>query len=182
MPATHVVPVTTDFRVYTVSKNGEESKIPPCITTSIHSNSFAGHAQILQRRTGEVYVHYMNTDKRLDEWIPEDDCIPVIIAQEFGELETRRKRKRGRPKQVQPTSPGRSSSLRVSEDIVEAFAGNDGITQGEVIMTEEDFDIQHHKQITAQRNFDMVHFGDWQIKTWRAPISHQTCLFLPSAF
>lgn len=35
-----------------------------------------------------------------------------------------------------------------------------------VVMTEEDYDIQHHKQITAQRNFDMVNFGDWQIKTW----------------
>ncbi|KIK04139.1 hypothetical protein K443DRAFT_93701 [Laccaria amethystina LaAM-08-1] len=33
-------------------------------------------------------------------------------------------------------------------------------------MTEEDYDIQHHKQITAQRNFDFVNFGEYQIKTW----------------
>ncbi|KAI0321443.1 acyl-CoA N-acyltransferase [Amylostereum chailletii] len=33
-------------------------------------------------------------------------------------------------------------------------------------MTEEEYDIQHHKQITAKRNFDTVVFGEWQIKTW----------------
>jgi histone acetyltransferase MYST1 len=32
-------------------------------------------------------------------------------------------------------------------------------------MTEE-YDIQHHKQITAQKNFEMVNFGKWQMKTW----------------
>jgi hypothetical protein len=32
---------------------------------------------------------------------------------------------------------------------------------------EGDYDIQHHRrQITAQRNFDKVNFGRWQIKTW----------------
>ena len=36
-------------------------------------------------------------------------------------------------------------------------------------MTEEEFDIQHHKQITARRNFDKVNFGHWQIKTWCVP-------------
>ncbi|PCH33078.1 acyl-CoA N-acyltransferase [Wolfiporia cocos MD-104 SS10] len=33
-------------------------------------------------------------------------------------------------------------------------------------ITEEEYDIQHHKQITARRNFDKVVFGQWQIKTW----------------
>lgn len=105
----------------------------------------------------------MSTDKRLDEWIPENNCVPVIIAEDFGELGIPRKRKRGRPPRVRPASPGRSSPRRVSEEIVEASELNGGAT---LVMTEEDFDIQHHKQITAQRNFDMVHFGDWQIKTW----------------
>lgn len=36
----------------------------------------------------------------------------------------------------------------------------------EVKMTEEEYDIQHHKQITAKRNFDKVNFGQWQIKAW----------------
>lgn len=42
-------------------------------------------------------------------------------------------------------------------------------------MTEEDFDIEHHKKITAQRNFDKVYFGDWEIKTW-------SVRFVPVAF
>lgn len=37
---------------------------------------------------------------------------------------------------------------------------------GDVPMTEEEYDIEHHKQITSQRNFDHVYFGDWQIKIW----------------
>lgn len=36
-------------------------------------------------------------------------------------------------------------------------------------MTEEEFDIKHHKQITAKRNFDKVNFGQWRIKTWCVP-------------
>ncbi|KAI0034324.1 acyl-CoA N-acyltransferase, partial [Vararia minispora EC-137] len=33
-------------------------------------------------------------------------------------------------------------------------------------LTEEEFDIQHHKQITSRRNFGKVNFGQWQMKTW----------------
>jgi len=36
----------------------------------------------------------------------------------------------------------------------------------EVIMTEEDFDLRHHKQLTAQRNFDTIIFESWKIKPW----------------
>jgi len=31
-------------------------------------------AQILQKRPHEVYVHYVDTDKRVDEWVPEGSC------------------------------------------------------------------------------------------------------------
>lgn len=41
--------------------------------------------------------------------------------------------------------------------------GEFGLPNG---ITEEEYDIQHHKQITAKRNFDKVNFGRWQIKTW----------------
>lgn len=53
-------------------------------------------------------------------------------------------------------------------------AGEDGCYKGDgrhlppPLMTEEELDIQQHKQITAQRNFDRVNFGKWQIKTWYA--------------
>ncbi len=40
-------------------------------------------------------------------------------------------------------------------------------------MTEEDFDLRHHKQLTAQRNFDMVMFDSWKIKPWcAAPLGY----------
>ncbi|EKM60584.1 uncharacterized protein PHACADRAFT_82828 [Phanerochaete carnosa HHB-10118-sp] len=33
-------------------------------------------------------------------------------------------------------------------------------------MSEEEYDLEHHKQITARRNFDKVIFGKWSIRTW----------------
>ncbi len=42
-------------------------------------------------------------------------------------------------------------------------------------MTEEDFDFEHHQQITAQRNFDKVNFGHWQIKTWYVSRAQVSC-------
>lgn len=92
---------------------------------------------ILQRRPdGQVYVHYDGFDKRLDEWIPGASLKPAN--------ESARKRRRGTP------SPTPTESE----------------TQPDPLMTEEEFDIKHHKQITAQRNFDKVNFGQWRIKTW----------------
>lgn len=119
-------------------------------------------AHILQRRAGELYVHYLNTDKRLDEWIPEDTC---KLAKEKSEATapTSRKRKRGASRRSSvpiSNSPAAGSTTTSNE------TPNGGTSGDEVVMTEEDYDIQHHKQITAQRNFDKVHFGDWQIKTW----------------
>lgn len=77
-----------------------------------------------------------------------------------------KKRKRTTPSVSRPrtTSPAGESPLDAENGSDEN--GVQGRDPGEVVMTEEDFDIQHHKQITAHRNFDKVHFGDWQIKTW----------------
>ena len=121
------------------------------------------HAQILQRRKGEVYVHYVNTDKRLDEWVSDSAVKPVEDAAETSSslhVGNGRKRKRDKPNRPRTSSPMRYRSVD--------FVINDNNlveTRGEA-MTEEDYDIQHHKQITAQRNFDKVNFGHWQIKTW----------------
>lgn len=78
-----------------------------------------------------------------------------------------RKRKRGTrasetPGTSRPASPSftpRGQSAGLSET-------NASAAPDEIVMTEEDFDIQHHKQITAKRNFDKVVFGDWLVKTW----------------
>lgn len=43
---------------------------------------------------------------------------------------------------------------------------------GEVLVTErerlgeEEYDLRHHRRITARRNFDKVNFGDYQMRTW----------------
>jgi RNA binding activity-knot of a chromodomain len=123
------------------------------------------HAQILQRREGEVYVHYLNTDKRLDEWVSEGAVKPAEDASTSSSSHPTngRKRKRDETRRLiaSSSSPARYRSVDFAlddDDLAEI--------QAEVSMTEEDYDIQHHKQITAQRNFDKVNFGHWQMKTW----------------
>lgn len=126
-----------------------------------------GQAHILRRRAGEVYVHYVNTDKRLDEWIPESDFRPAEDRRVSDHGGNSRKRKRS----IHSISFS-SGSHRPSADPSGAGAGQtsdhtrSGSAPEDAATTEEDYDIQHHKQITAQRNFDKVNFGKWQIKTW----------------
>jgi hypothetical protein len=158
------VPVK-DPQIYTVSKKGQDREFLLCHCGRANVITLVlERAHILQRREGEVYVHYVNTDKRLDEWVPEKS---VKLAEEDAEASSShaingRKRKRGEnTNQLANSSPIRYRSVEfaLDDDDVEEI-------QGEVGMTEEDYDIQHHKQITAQRNFDKVNFGHWQIKTW----------------
>ena len=69
-----------------------------------------------------------------------------------------RKRKRG------STGEENCASRTASPGHSDALAGSVG-PEAQAI-TEEEYDIQHHKQITAKRNFDKVIFGRWEIKTW----------------
>ncbi|KII94412.1 hypothetical protein PLICRDRAFT_36682 [Plicaturopsis crispa FD-325 SS-3] len=135
-----------DSDIYCVSKDGVDVQV-----------------QVLERSKDKVYVHYGDTDKRLDEWIPDTDLRNVA-----GELRHReadnasaegsntRKRKRD---SLSPLSP---TPHQPSTDTPGMADG----TKPKVPLTEEEFDIRHHKQITAKRNFDKVNFGQWQIKTW----------------
>jgi hypothetical protein len=41
-----------------------------------------------------------------------------------------------------------------------------GAQTEEVMMTEEEYDLEQHKKITRQRNFDYVFFDHWKMKTW----------------
>ena len=66
-------------------------------------------AFIFQRRPGEFYVHYVGTDKRMDEWISEDFCTmndPVLVASDAGS----RKRKRNRWNETTVSTHEASSS------------------------------------------------------------------------
>jgi histone acetyltransferase MYST1 len=121
--------------------------------------SFSELAHILQRRDGEVYVHYVNTDKRMDEWVPEESCRCDSDGAQLPQAEiTNRKRKRKRD--VSYPSALNGFTLRgYGED-----KGSPMPT--EIVMTEEDFDLQHHQQLRAQRNFDVVIFDVWKIKPW----------------
>ena len=133
-------------------------------------------AHVLERQGDDLYVHYVNADKRLDEWVSERDVRPNTDTHEDGVVSngngTSRKRKRGSTEgqgegnSRRTGSPGRLDTqppLKV-EDL------------GPAAITEEEYDIQHHKQITAKRNFDKVIFGRWQIKTWYVPFRWEPCI------
>ncbi|KAJ7363754.1 acyl-CoA N-acyltransferase [Mycena albidolilacea] len=132
MPATHTIPIPVGPPSGTVFKNGIEQQ-----------------AQILSRRQDQVYVHYVNQDKRMDEWIPETEFMPSATDSHHA-----RKRKRSRQ--------GDSEDESTPDDL---SAEENGVERT-MEVTEEDFDFEHHKKITAQRNFDKVHFGNWLIRTW----------------
>lgn len=146
MPATHTVSIKPDIPVYTVHRNGVEKS-----------------AHVLQRREGEFYVHYVNTDKRMDEWVPEESCRPDGDTAQLPQAEfSNRKRKRKR-----------DVNYSLEPSVLNEFAlrGVYGENKGspmptEIVMTEEDFDLQHHQQLRAQRNFDVVIFDVWKIKPW----------------
>lgn len=112
--------------------------------------NYPEYVHVLERSRGQVYVHYINQDKRLDEWIDERDCRPADDTSE---------RREGRSRKRKRHTPASSRLGSHSDDTPPAH-------EDDVPLTEEEIDLQQHKQITAQRNFETVHFGHWQIKTW----------------
>jgi histone acetyltransferase MYST1 len=166
--------------VHILTKDGPHRESAFNATFLSFSISTIEEAHILQKRAGEVYVHYVNTDKRLDEWVSETNVREIEECPPSPSAKSTRKRKRGRPRSKsspllqQPLAGPSGSSSEVEENGLER-----------ILMTEEDYDIEHHKRIvsprhvsltyvhqqddihqTAHRNFDKVNFGAWQIKTW----------------
>ncbi|KAG6331645.1 hypothetical protein ID866_7446, partial [Astraeus odoratus] len=112
---------------------------------------------------------------------PGDNGIETTAASSGGQtgVQTSGKRKRESNNEDEGTAgrsairspPARMSAVEPGQTMVgtgggDARDGGDGRAASPPPMTEEELDIQHHKQITAQRNFDKVNFGRWQIKTW----------------
>ncbi|KAI9065573.1 acyl-CoA N-acyltransferase, partial [Trametes sanguinea] len=157
MPKTiHAVePHAGDGELVLVNKNGAEQQ-----------------ALVLERQGDDVYVHYVNTDKRMDEWVSQRDVKPAGTheAEAASNGIAGRKRKResleGEPSKLLNGSPS------PSETKPQHAGSAQPEDSGAAVITEEEYDIQHHKQITAKRNFDKVIFGRWQIKTWyvRSPV------------
>ncbi|KAI0271707.1 acyl-CoA N-acyltransferase [Gloeopeniophorella convolvens] len=111
--------------VHRVTKNGEDRK-----------------AHVLERRASEVFVHYLGTDKRLDEWVPTaavhtGSSPPPTKANSSTTSRVngstrKRRRSPSPPPAPQPPAPLPSAATSAA----------------------------------ARRNFDKVNFGHWQIRTW----------------
>ena len=129
--------------------------------------------------SGHAYVHYLNTDKRLDEWVSEELIRPATeheagpttmgpSSSTTNGIQTR-KRKRGSDT-TQPSSAARrvSNAANAQPDAPAEEATNGAGTQPTQLreLTEEEYDIQQHRKLFSKRNFDKVVFGQWQIKTW----------------
>lgn len=140
----------------------------------MYSRCIPGQANILQRREDEVYVHYIGTDKRMDEWVPEDSVKSLDGEAEDRDTGGPSSSTNGRKRKRAGTNKSRASSRHRSLDIPHDLEGL-GLGDEGVPMTEEEYDIQHHKQITAQRNFDKVYFAHFQIKTWYVPHVSSIC-------
>ncbi|KAG9013238.1 hypothetical protein FRB90_006108 [Tulasnella sp. 427] len=143
----------------------------------------AGDAIILERAGGEAYVHYINTDKRLDEWIPED-CIHKVpkaetdespVAQNGSHPEGTKsvigKRRRSqsppgsssRPPRSPNGVPGSRTSAAPRSTSPPPQKSHDHLQSTK----EQDLEaVMEHRRITAKRNFDTVIFGTWEMKTW----------------
>ena len=121
---------------------------------------------MLQHRSsdGHAYIHYEGADKRLDEWIPGSELRRIDDSDAVPSGTSNGKRKWEEPSS-RPGSPTGSAHTSSAETTPLPDAPTMATTPRDT-MTEDDFDVQHYKQMTAQRNFDKVNFGQWQIKTW----------------
>ena len=177
----------TRLPISVVKKNGADRMSssffvgPPGLTDPRTLSEFA-HV-IENDESGHAYVHYLNTDKRLDEWVSEELVRPATeheariaimgpLSSTTNGIQTR-KRKRGSDT-AQPSSTTRRVSNTANtqpgtsrEEDISNGAGTQ-LTQPREL-TEEEYDIQQHRKLFSKRNFDKVVFGQWQIKTWCVP-------------
>ncbi|KAJ3838819.1 acyl-CoA N-acyltransferase [Lentinula raphanica] len=147
MPVTHVVPISHQVALHTVLKHDRDE---PVIILE----------ESISEDEPRVYVHYVNLDKRNDEWVPKSSLQPMPSTSTSNGAGVSKKRKRVSSK-VPNASVSRSRS---------AMSDGEGSREpdrtGEVEMTEEEYDLHHHKKINTKRNFERVCIGDWLIKTW----------------
>ena len=169
--------LAADKEVFLVTKNGAEREFtfrPPRLSQPIRHACPLEQAHVLDRHDQEVYVHYVNSDKRMDEWVSESCVRPAGVREADGATNgVTRKRKRGSPdgSYSRKGSSTRSSSGVPSGSVhpegTEFVSASASVSRANAsVITEDEFDIEHQKQITAKRNFEKVIFGRWQIRTW----------------
>ncbi|KIK66011.1 hypothetical protein GYMLUDRAFT_38482 [Collybiopsis luxurians FD-317 M1] len=152
MPATHTIVVSHQIPLHTILKHDRDE---PVI--------------ILQEAESEagprVYVHYVNLDKRNDEWVNKSLLNPISMAPSASSSNSKKRKRQSSP-QRQEASVHSEDGLEVEEWQEEPNNANGQTVVEQVTMTEEEYDLQHHKQLNTRRNFDNVYIGDWLIKTW----------------
>ncbi|KAI0307421.1 acyl-CoA N-acyltransferase [Multifurca ochricompacta] len=117
----------------------------------VHNVSRTGvdrKAHVLDRRPNEVFVHYLGTDKRLDEWVPADtvrESTPPRHSTSPG---------------CHATSPPRANGTSSRKRRRTASPANAHDPDG----TQPPMGLP--TMASERRNFDKVNFGSWQIKTW----------------
>ncbi|KAL1739286.1 acyl-CoA N-acyltransferase [Schizophyllum fasciatum] len=142
MPVTHVVvPSASESKLYYVTKNNLQQP-----------------AQVLKCQDGRAYVHYVRLDKRMDEWVPEESLRPMTDGQPYGDTTAREIHRRKRRRVSRDGDTASEASVHAGEDRTTPAP--------EIIMSEEEYDLQHHKRITQQKNFEFVCFRHWRIRTW----------------
>ena len=132
--------------------------------------------------SGNSYVHYLNTDKRLDEWVSDELIRPATgheakiaimgpSSSTTNGIQTRKRKRDSDAAQPSPTTRRVSNATTTKPSTAgEEDASNGAETQPTQPreLTEEEYDIQQHRKLFSKRNFDKVVFGQWQIKTWCA--------------
>lgn len=134
--------------LHNVSTTGNvDRKSSPYTTLNLKTKISTGKAHVLDRRPNEVFVHYVGTDKRLDEWVPADNvraCTPPRSASSGREATS----------SPHPNGVGTRKRRRMESPTNTLDRGETQVPP--VLPT----------TASARRNFDKVNFGSWQIKTW----------------
>ena len=172
----------TRLPVFVVKKNGADRMYPSCFGRPLNSTGSLPRldfAHVVESdESGNAYVHYLNTDKRLDEWVSDELIRPAteheakiaIMGPSSSTTNGIQTRKRKRDFDAAQSSPRRVSNAATTQPDAtrEDGAFNSAQTQPTQPreLTEEEYDIQQHRKLFSKRNFDRVVFGQWQIKTW----------------
>jgi histone acetyltransferase MYST1 len=135
--------------IHYVFKDGADRKSFRLKSPSSPVKVWIGKAHVLDRRPGEVFVHYLDTDKRLDEWVSADNTRTTTpprdsISSGHGTSPPRRVNGTSTRKRRRSASPPKAHDTREATQPPTALP----------------------TMASTRRNFDKVNFGTWQIKTW----------------
>jgi histone acetyltransferase MYST1 len=141
---------------------------------------------VLDRQDDQAYVHYLHKDKRLDEWLPELSCRladpqpastrqPVQTTSSAAPVQRKRARGAASPPPEPASLPDYTNGHTpdTQDGVNSELLADEPASLGALVdtgLSEEEFDMLQHKQIGMKRNFEKVHFGQWEIKTWYATI------------